>query len=556
MDAKDLYVTLTTIQGELQSTVGELFAMFCVEHKDAASKNARQALSNVLKKSKELNSLETLHHGFVKNRVYDTNEDGSMFLRGEINIKLLDCLFIFDVLKNVKGFPTYQEKLQRRKRLQSCKQVLHQQCCLACNHKCVKCEKKECKGPESCHPGEKCNQHPCRNCDERKEVCLHSSTVCCKKCDTCFYCGSKLTLEASERCERLRLICGLETLTKFRDSLETMTFEDCRLFLEGTATLPGLPLCRTLKDLCKYVLEAYSEILLYISDPHNFIKQPALSKKDLEAKKSSLTSIFEQTDADWLLFTSQEEVVKTLGFINETKTTPSTEYTSIIQKIEEVNQEERFQRKRTEVLVDRSNSVKNGEVSWPERDKSCTNNNDNENGDKENNSSHEQSLHDTTVSVPLETQPNEHVETTTTKNIDTVDKVRKMNSPSDEKTSPAGEKEEPECTQESLGDGEQPSLMREVVQEIRDCVEEIKSNNESFEREVRENFNTLRCESNNEKVLTQLSVVMEKLTQIELETRQANEERRQEMEEVKRNQKNVMEFMKEQQKAKGLNFFL
>jgi len=41
MDAKDLYVTLTTIKGELQSTVGELFAMFCVEHKDAASKNAR-----------------------------------------------------------------------------------------------------------------------------------------------------------------------------------------------------------------------------------------------------------------------------------------------------------------------------------------------------------------------------------------------------------------------------------------------------------------------------------------------------------------------------------
>ena len=359
MNAKELYVTLTAVQGELQCAVGELFAMFCVEHKDSASKNARQAFSNVLKKCKELNSLETLNHGFVKNRVYDTNEDGSMVLRDEINLKLLDCLFMFDVLKNVKGFPTYQETLQRRRRLHTCKQALHQQCCLACNHKCVKCDKKECKGSDSCHPGEKCNQHPCRNCDERKEVCLQSSTVCCKKCDTCFYCGSKLTLEISERCSRLRLICGLETLKKFRVSFETLTFEDCRLFLEGTATLPGLPLCRTLTDLCKYVLEAYKEVLLFISDPHNFTKQPALSERDLEAKKQSVTAIFEQTDSDWLLFTSQDDVVKTLGFVNETKETPSAEYTSIIQKIEDVNRNERFQRERTEVLVERDHSETN-----------------------------------------------------------------------------------------------------------------------------------------------------------------------------------------------------
>ena len=333
-------------------------------------------------------------------------------------------------------------------------------------------------------------------------------------------------------------------MKKFRVSFETLTFEDCRLFLEGTATLPGLPLCRTLTDLCKYVLEAYKEVLLFISDPHNFTKQPALSERDLEAKKQSVTAIFEQTDSDWLLFTSQDDVVKTLGFVNETKETPSAEYTSIIQKIEDVNRNERFQRERTEVLV--------------ERDHSETNNN--KNLDKQIISSIQgqpkpevQTLAVNNVPVTIETPTNDDEEETMTENIDTVDKVL---NPFDD-TFETDDEEKDERVENHNGGEQSDSLLREVVQEVRDCVEEIKCNNETFQREVRENIDMLkeethqRAEVNNEKVLAQLSMVMEKLTQIESDRRQENEERRQEMEEVKRNQKNLMEFIQAQQKAKG-----
>ena len=92
-----------------------------------------------LKKENLEASLETMKHGFVKNRIYDTDGDGAMVLRDEVNLKILDSLFMYDCLKNLKGFPTFQEKLHRRRRLQSCKQALHQQCCLACSHKCKVC---------------------------------------------------------------------------------------------------------------------------------------------------------------------------------------------------------------------------------------------------------------------------------------------------------------------------------------------------------------------------------------------------------------------------------
>ena len=140
-----------------------------------------------------------------------------------------------------------------------------------------------------------------------------------------------------------------------------------------------------------------------------------------------------------------------------------------------------------------------------------------------------------------------------TENIDTVDKVL---NPFDD-TFETDDEEKDERVENNNGGEQSDSLLREVVQEVRDCVEEIKCNNETFQREVRENIDMLkeethqRAEVNNEKVLAQLSMVMEKLTQIESDRRQENEERRQEMEEVKRNQKNLMEFIQAQQKAKG-----
>ncbi|XP_066918804.1 putative leucine-rich repeat-containing protein DDB_G0290503 isoform X2 [Clytia hemisphaerica] len=592
MNANELYITLAAIQGELQNTVGELFAMFCLENKDGGeNRHATQAFSTILKKCKDLNQLETLEYGFIKNRIYDTNDEGEMVLRDEINLKILDTLFLYDSMKNLKGFPTFQEKLQHRRRLKSCKQALHQQCCLACNHKCKKCDKKECKD-DSCHPGAKCNQHPCRNCDETKEICLHSSSICCKKCETCFYCGSKMKLEVSERCNRLRLTCGLETLRKFRQLLEKLTFKDCELLLDGKHTLPGFQLCRSFRELSDYLLKAYKEVLNYMSIAEHFIKQQPLSSKDIQKKVDSLATIFKTEDRDWLLYMQHDDVIKILGFINEARAQPSEEYHYVINKIEELKSDEKFKRHRSEVMVERENGDSTGSLSRDvnfnlesvtineiENSKSEIETNENEVFETEtlneqliNNDSQQ---HEEDVAVAKVTGEHEGEATSTDVTDSTTLKPElKENEGTDVTSADFRPEESARSKCESPVDYElnkQPDSktsihsrtdpeMIEVINNLQQSVDELKESSVTYQKELDEKLQTFELEhietsSNveemNNKVLSQLSVVMEKLVTME-EQRKVEAERQQaEIEEIKKNQKKLLEMLETKQKEKA-----
>ena len=578
MNAQEVYITLAAIQGELQSTTSELFGMFCIEHKDnGSSRNARTAFANILKKSDTINSnnkdteniLETMNYGFVKNRIYDTNGEGEMVLREEINLKILDSLFLYDCLKNIKGFPTFQEKLQRRRRLKSCKQALHQQCCLACNHKCVVCEKKECKD-DKCHPGSKCSQHPCRNCDETKEICLISSSVCCKKCGTCFYCGSKLKLDITDRCNRLRLVCGLDILYKFRVLFEKLTFEDCDLLIKGLHTLPGFPLCRSLGELGDYLLDAHNEVLSYLSKQENFSKQQVLPTKDVEHKLSTMSRIFKSEDADWLLFTQQDDVIKTLGFVNEACAEPSKEYNSVMKRIDELKTDERFQRHRCSVLVDTrkpSNATK---------DINANNLKDMASAAKP--------VKANVVDVVKNGKVADNETLSHAENNDHTDGVKRVKSVEtiprvgvdvkDISETPGGgnqldEDEVHDEISETCSENDLETTLTAVTSThqiadlslLQDSVHEIKQSMETFYNQFEEKLHTSQfeqlgsisaLEEANEKVLSQLTVVMDKLITMETERKEERMKNDQNIEEIKRNQKSILETLDAMQKAKGI----
>ena len=581
MNSQETYITLAAIQGELQSTASDVFGMFCIEHKDnGGSRNARQAFANILKKAnannnnsdannKDLeNLLETMKYGFVKNRIYDTNGDGDMVLRDEINLKILDSFFLYDCLKNMKGFPTFQEKLQRRRRLKSCKQALHQQCCLACNHKCSVCEKKECKD-DKCHPGLKCNQHPCRNCDEIKEVCLISSSVCCKKCATCFYCGSKLKFDITDRCDRLRLICGLDILLKFRVLFEKLTFEDCDLLLKGLHTLPGFPLCRSFGELGDYLLNAYNEVLGYLSKQENFTRQQVIPVKEVEHKLNTISAIFKVADADQLLYTQQDDVIKTLGFVNEACSEPSKEYHYVMKRIEELKTDERFQRQRSEVLLDRKPS-----------------NTKNVNGNLESVTSTTTALNvvvkDGKVKDKRKLSQEECIGTSDLELKKMIAKDGDRKRVASEETVLAAEDEE-----EMRGASDNRSLAKDNILEDEDetdvgnnlettitikesavfdikllqaSVEEMKQAMVTFHKQLEENLHTSQfeqlgsisaMEETNAKVLSQLSFVMDKMATIETERKAERKKSEQEIEEIKKNQKTIVEMLQAMQNAKG-----
>lgn len=583
MNAQETYITLAAIQGELQSTTSELFGMFCIEHKDnGGSRNARTAFANILKKTDTGNSnnkefdniLETMNYGFVKNRIYDTNGEGEMVLREEINLKILDSLFLYDCLKNIKGFPTFQEKLQRRRRLKSCKQALHQQCCLACNHKCAVCEKKECKD-DKCHPGSKCNQHPCRNCDETKEVCLIFSSVCCKKCGTCFYCGSKLKLDITDRCNRLRLVCGLDILYKFRILFEKLTFEDCDLLIKGLHTLPGFPLCRSLGELGDYLLDAHNEVLSYLMKQENFTKQQVLPAKDVEHKLNTMSEIFKNDDADWLLFTQQDDVIKTLGFVNEACKEPSKEYDSVMKRIEELKSDERFQRHRCSVLVETRKPSNAKDVNANLKDMAASTTTVSttivEDGKVEDERTILQEHHQDEAdnkdrvkkieTVPQVVKDDEEQETPDGGNQFQEDVSEETpSSKNDPETTLTTNKDTTRCIHQSIDSSPASTHQNVDLSLLQDSVHEIKQSMKTFHNQFEEKLHTSQfeqlgsisaLEEANEKVLSQLTAVMDKLIAMDTERKEERMKNDQNIEEIKRNQKNILETLEAMQKAKG-----
>ena len=559
MNENELYITLLALQGELQNTITELFGMLCVEHKHANSTNTKRAFSNILRACKHLENVETLEQGFNKNKLYDTNEDGTFELRDEINLKILDSLLLFDFLKNVKGFHTYQKNLQRRRQISGCKQALHQQCCLACNHKCINCNRKICKN-QTCHVGEKCNQHPCRNCDEKKEICLHYSSVCCKKCNTCYYCGNRLKLDQNKKCNRLRLVQAISILRNFRILLETLTFDQCKLFIDGTKSFQNFPLCRNLPELSEKITDAFKEILSYVSTPENFKKQHALPQKLIEWKTSHVASIFKHKDIDLLLYSQQEDIRIVLAFTNESKVEPSYEYTTVIKKIEELNNNEGFKTRKSVILLD---EVENEEVEIRRTEE------DMNDGVIELTSQH---TSDSETSDEDEEEDAEEIEEEDENNSLMNNEQRDENEDNDKELKNEKEvevennKENANYKQQIGSDNanrinvHERSELKEVIDEILLSINQLKESSKNVERHLLQNFEGLskeqafsktRQEEVNNLIVNKLSEITEKLITIESDMRETKEIQKMEIEEIKRNQKNLMDLLQPKQKGES-----
>lgn len=343
MEPIDMYARLITVQSEIQDKHSTLLSIFCVNHKDSGPSKCgkNKALSNILKKSKELSAIKCMNYEHNKRKFFiypfpNGDTDIKISLKDEIDIENLDPATVYNLLVSVKGFPTYKTKLHRRRILLTCKNSLHQQCCLACNHKCKVCGKKECTNESICHgEGMTCN-HECQNCNEMKEICLHFSSVCCKKCKLCTYCGVKLTLNSEDKCERLKLVLALDELYKLTELFATLTLDDCKEFLDHRKKLPGFATCKTWNDLSEYILQKYHDVQTFMCNKENFRRKHAtISKEDVEENEKTLSRIFDD-DLDDILVSHYYNVMKIIAFA-QTSYGELEERQSIIRRLSDLN---------------------------------------------------------------------------------------------------------------------------------------------------------------------------------------------------------------------------
>ena len=96
---------------------------------------------------------------------------------------------------------------------------------------------------------------------------------------------------------------------------------------------------------------------------------------------------------------------------------------------------------------------------------------------------------------------------------------------------------------------------------LQDSVHEIKQSMETFYNQFEEKLHTSQfeqlgsisaLEEANEKVLSQLTVVMDKLITMETKRKEERMKNDQNIEEIKRNQKSILETLDAMQKAKGI----
>ena len=343
-----------------------------------------------------------------------------------------------------------------------------------------------------------------------------------------------------------------------------------------------------------------------MSKHENFSKQQVLSDKEIERKINTMRAIFKSHDADWLLFEQQDDVIKTLGFVNEA-CEPSAEYHCVMRKIEELKTNDSFQRQRSGNLVDEStrkcfatntgNTSKN--VGETIKDKKPTSSHS---GSVKNNcdltslsSSTKNNNNTTTVVETRSAQPSsdvtDEIRYSVTVGSNRNQATDKNNNDNKGKTSDndrthhcqnTSSRVTPLITSTEQLPGNSAAMMTspqkpaeapstlstpntailDSMGGLKDSVTGLAKMLESFQTQFEEKLQTSQfehiesvsnLEESNKEVLSQLSVVMEKLVTMETELVAESDRNRQEIEEMKMNQKNILEVVQAMQKAKGMS---